>query len=387
VTAEAVQPTVLDSPDLPVVTGHVTSPTAPPPVTADETAIGKCKACKGEKLVLQKKSRYCLERCYGEMLQAGRINRPRGRPSHDRGHDILTAIFQRYIPESMDACLTEICAMLPRKNIYAGTLSYMPPHPEKPTATQLFCAIVAKYDKAQRVLPELRNAMRNAEIRIPRTFKVFGEEKVPHTQAAFSLINYLAPSTEQTLRALQDLTGQMNNLANRMLLPKELLLAVTIYHARVTQLQKPTVSSLFDIFLWVLAVAQEMREYERAATRYAKSAEVLMSLPSVQKLNLLQKYRRDLMGEIGGSPRAAKRLGLTSGDALSEIIDRAPRAGHSNGTGPRFSVEEEVERAKKLLALESTVGAEAVAMETDPMPEAEVEEQLVETLAALKEIE
>jgi len=347
--------------------------------------IGTCTLCKREKLKLDLKKPYCQDYCLSQITDSNFAHRKlRETKGMKVGHQMLVALFTRYLNGSAQACMTELAAALGGAKIGCGHLAYLPTLPAQPTNAQIFSAIVAKYDEKQRLLPELREAFRQKQLFIPRYFGRVTRHRIPEQPAVFSLINYMTPSNDAALAHLRSLTERMNAVASQSFMPTELMLAVDLYHARVAQLQRPTLANLWEVFDWVRIKVMKDRVLRAATNRYADDPKRPLTIAEAQKLNLLIKAERDLLGEIGGSTRSAKRLNMTSGDAFSEFIERAPRAGHRAMKAGDFSVEDELPRAKTLLALEATVGAEAAVSDLEPMPEEEVEAALEATITELR---
>jgi len=346
--------------------------------------IGTCTLCKRENLKLDLKKPYCIDYCLSQITDSNTHRKLRETKSMKKGHQLLVALFERYLNGSAMACMTELAAALGGTKIGCGHLAYLPALPAQPTNAQIFSGIVGKYDQKQRLLPELREAFRQKQLFVPRYFGRVTRHRIPEQPAVFSLTNYLTPSNEAALSHLRSLTERMNALASKCFMPTELMLAVDLYHARVAQLQKATLANLWEVFKWVRVTILSDRIIVAATDRYADDQKKPLTIAEAQKLNLLVKIERDLMGEIGGSTRSAKHLNMTSGDAFSEFIDRSPRPGHTAGKAGTFAMDEELPKAKTLLALEATVGAEAAVSDLQPMPEEEVEVELDSTIAELK---
>jgi hypothetical protein len=346
--------------------------------------IGTCVLCKRERLKVDRKRSHCLKYCLSQIKDSNIFREAREPKSKKAGHALLIALFERYLNGKADACMTEIAASLGGRHISHVTFSYLPMLPSSPTQAQIFSAIVGKYDKAQRLLPEIRDLFRGKMLFIPKHFGTLRKLHISDQPAVFSLVNYLVPTNDAAKSHLRSLTERMNAQASKSFMPAELMLAVDLYHARVAQLQRPTLANLWEVFDWVRIKVLKDRIFAAAADRYTGDKTKPLTIAEAQKLNLLIKAERDLMAEIGGSTRAAKRLNMTSGDAISEIVERAPRPGHNTLRAGTFVVEEELPKAKTLLALEATVGAEAAVSDLEPMPEAEVEAELDKTIAELK---
>jgi hypothetical protein len=385
VTTDAASPEIaLDQPALPP-----SSEAAPPVSTTKQKRepktyrIGTCVLCKREHLKVDLMRSHCLKYCLSQIKDSNIFRTSATPKGRNAGHPLLIALFERYLNGKADPCMTEIAAALGGKYISPVRLSYLPVLPSSPNRAQIFSAIVAKYDKDQKLLPEIREVFRRKQFFIPKHFGTLRKFHIADQPAVFSLINYLVPTNEAAKSHLRSLTERMNAQSSRSFMPSELMLAVDLYHARVAQLQRPTLANLWEVFDWVRIKVLKDRVFIAAADRFTLDPKRPLTIAEAQKLNLLIKAERDLMAEIGGSTRAAKRLNMTSGDAISEIVERAPRPGHETKPGT-FVVEEELPKAKTLLALEATVGAEAAVSDLEPMPEEEVESALQETITQLK---
>jgi hypothetical protein len=346
--------------------------------------IGTCTLCKREKLKLDLKKPYCLEYCLDQIRDSSRGRTPRETKTMKAGHQLLIALFERYLNGQAQSCMTELAAALGGKFVTPTQFAYLPMLPTKPTRGQVFSAIVGKYDSKQQLLPAIREGFTKRQLFVPKHFGKLRRFHITEQPPVFSLINYLTPSNDAALAHLRSLTERMNAVASQSFMPAELMLAVDLYHARVAQLQRPTLANLWEVFDWVRIKVMKDRVLRAATDRYADDPKRPLTIAEAQKLNLLIKAERDLLGEIGGSTRSAKRLNMTSGDAFSEFIERAPRAGHRTMKAGDFSIDDELPRAKTLLALEATVGAEAAVSDLEPMPEEEVEAALEETITELR---
>ena len=296
--------------------------------------------------------------------------------------DAVVTLFERHLGDRAKPCLREIALTLPRRPITIRRLTYMQEIPPKASASDVFSSIVSKHDTARTLLPSLRDLFEGTpKFVIPRTL---GRSSLAGTippQTKFSITDYLTPSTDTAIAQLWELTDRMNLLGLDCLLPEELPLAVTLYHARVSSLHQPTLAKLWEIFEMVLVKAQKARILKRATITHRGDVNAVISKADVEKLNDLTKVERDLMGEIGGSPRAAKRLGFGSTDALSALIDAARTP--ANGAAPSFTYDAEAIRARLVAAREASVGQAVHDPDAEAMPEAEIEQALQETVDAL----
>lgn len=176
--------------------------------------IGTCTLCKREKLKLDLKKPYCLDYCLDQIRDSSRGRTPRETKTMKAGHQLLIALFERYLNGSAQACMTELAAALGGKTVTPTHLAYLPMLPTKPTRGQIFSAIVAKYDTKQVLLPEIRTAFAvQRQLFVPRHFGKLRRFHITEQPPVFSLINYLTPSNDAALAHLRSLTERMNAVA------------------------------------------------------------------------------------------------------------------------------------------------------------------------------
>lgn len=329
----------------------------------------------------RKQDPYCTP-CRQQMRSADHSRRV-GKNAKRIGHELIVMLFDQYLGDRSLDCMSEIGAHLAEKLIVAWNLAYIASTSMTPTATQLFCRIVAKYDPEKRLLPAIKEALGHRRFYVPRYLGRSRTLWMTPKDLTFSLIDYLKPSDDSSFKRLADLQDQMNLMAKKILFADELPLAISAFNNIAAALHKATASNLWECFEATLIKTMRLRILQHSSERGKTSAGGVLTRTEVEQLSGLAKMERDLRGEVGASPKAARRLGLGTGDSISELIDRAGRL--SGGRGPTFAVDDEQEAGRELLGRESSLGTDLAQPDDEAgrLPDADVALALRETVDSL----
>lgn len=315
-----------------------------------------------------------------QQMRAPATRRKMGNKAQRIGNGQIVMLFDQYLGDRSLDCMSEMGAYLAGKAIIPSSLSYATGDSPLPTCSQLFSRIVAKYDTEQRLLPAIKELFKAKRFTVPRYMGRSRTLWLTPKDLTFSLIDYLKPSDDSSFKRLADMQDQMNLMAKKILLADELPLAISTFNNIATGLHKATASNLWECFEATLIKALRLRVMQQSTARFLDDAKNTLTSSDVEKLASLTKIERELRGEIGASPKAAKRLGLGTGDSMSELVDRASRL--TGGRGPTFVMDDEQEAGRELLGRESSLGTDLAQSEDDAgrLPEADVALALRETI-------